>query len=94
VGIGPERHKGADVRERGKIAILIGLQNRDDPASFGLEFCEKFRGHALAIHDQTRHLAVSHKLFILCQQGGNTDCQMLIAAMGADKEGMALLVMQ
>jgi len=54
----------------------------------------EIRGHALAIHDQTRHLAVSHKLFILCQQGGNTDCQMLIAAMGADKEGMALLVMQ
>ena len=94
VDVRDERHKRSHLGEGGEVAILVGLQDRDDTASFGVQPRQEFGGHPLAIDNHPCHLAVPHKLLKVRKVGGNTCGEMLITAMGGDKQGMAVLVMQ
>jgi hypothetical protein len=63
-------------------------------ASLSMELRKEFGGHALAVHNHARDLTVPCVLFILLQKCGNTQGEMLVPAMGGDKQRMALLVVQ
>jgi len=94
VDVREERHKRSHLGEGEEVAILVGLQDRDDIASFGVQPRQEFGGHPLAIDDHPCHLAVPHKLLKVPKVGGNTCGEMLITVMGGDKQGMTVLVMQ
>lgn len=87
VGIHAQRYKGADVRKRGEIPILTGLQDRDDAASVRMQPRQELGGHTLAVYNHSRDLAISRVLFIPFQKCGDTHGQMLVAAMGRNARG-------
>ena len=89
-----ERHKGSHVGKGREISILIRLQDRDHAAPLGVQARQEFGGHALPVHDHSCDLGVPHLLFITCQKCGDTCDEMLVAAMGGDKQWVALLVVQ
>ena len=70
-----------------EVSILIGLQDRNDAASFSVQAGEKFGSHPLAIYDHWRDLAVSHVLFIQLQKCGDAHGEMLVAALNGPVHG-------
>ena len=94
VNISAQGHKSSHTRKRGEIPILIRLQDGDRMASLSMQAGEERGGHALAIYDHARDLAVSRVLFIPLQKCGDAHGEMLVSAMGSDEQGMAVLVVQ
>ena len=94
VNISAQGHKSSHIRKRGEIPILIRLQDGDRMASLSMQAGEERGGHALAIYDHARDLAVSRVLFIPLQKCGDAHGEMLVSAMGSDEQGMAVLVVQ
>jgi hypothetical protein len=94
VCIPAQGHKGANVRERGEIPVLVRQEDRDDAASLNMQFRQEFGRHALAVHNDPLHAGLLHVLFIALQQRGNTHGEMLIAPMGRRQERVAVLVVE
>src|SRR6266567_651243 len=94
VGIRAQGHKGPHLGEGGEVAILIGLQDRDDAAPFLVQAGEKFGGHPLPIHNHACHLTGLDALLIACQERRNSCGEMLVSPMGGDEKRMAVLVVQ
>ena len=93
VDILAQGYKSSYVGKRGKIPVLICLQDGDHMASLSMQSGEELGGHTLTVHDHSRDLAVSRVLFILLQKCGDAHSEMLVSAVGGHEQGMALLVM-
>ncbi len=89
-----ERLKGPHIGERGQIAILIGLQDRDHDAPFRVQQRRECGGHTFPIHNHPCDVAGLHVLLIVLQERGDACGEVLVSPMGRDKERMALLVVQ
>src|SRR5579885_2432417 len=63
-------------------------------ASLSMQVGKEFGSHTLPIHDHACHLTGSHTLFIACQECRDSYSEMLVAAVGGDEKGMAVLIMQ
>lgn len=94
MGICAEWLKGTDLGERGQIAILVGLQDRDDDPSFRVQSRQEFGRHTLPIHDHPGDVAGLYLLLIALQKCGKARGEMLISSMGGDEQRMALGIMQ